>query len=361
MVPVSTGELSPIVTGLLYCSVIDGCQQVYALDRAREWTHALALWCDAQPEMVAFTGTCLVHRAEVMQWHGRWEDAIREARRASERFAETGEHAASAAAFYRQGEIHRLRGERLEAEAAYRIASERGGEPQPGLALLWLARGRTDAACAALRRALGVTTEPLGRVDLLFASIEITLAAGDLDEARSARAELEEIAARFGTDAMRALSDHARAAVELAAGDAEPALQSSRAAWKAWQRLEAPRHAARARELLGLASRSLGDHDGSALELDAARQTYRRLGAAPDLARVDALSRDVHPSRPHSLSRRELEVLRLVASGKTNRHIASQLSLSVKTVDRHVSNVFAKLDVPTRAAATAYAYENGLV
>ena len=193
MVAVSTGELSPMVTGLLYCSVIHDCRQVYELRRAREWTAALTQWCAEQPEMVAFNGRCLVHRAEIMQVDGAWPDALAEARRAGERFAQVLNQVATGEAFYRQGEIHRLRGERALAEEAYREASRCGWEPQPGLALLRLAQGDNDAAAAAIRRVVGEATEPLKRAGLLPAYVEIMLAAGDLEEARSACRELEEI------------------------------------------------------------------------------------------------------------------------------------------------------------------------
>jgi len=360
MVAVTAGELSSLVTGLMYCSVIQACQEVYAFGRAREWTAALAQWCEAQPEMVAFTGVCRVHRAEIMQLRGAWQEAIEEAQRARER-SEGVSQQTVAAALYQQAEVHRLRGEFAAAEKAYRSASQSGLEPQPGLALLRLAQGRADAAVAAIRRAVSVTADRLQRTKLLPAHIEIALTVGDVQEARGACHELEEIAASFDTGVLGALAAHARGAVELAEGDASAALGSLRCAFEVWQRVEAPYAAARVRVLVALACRALGDEDGAALELDAARAAFEQLGAAPDVARIDTLARSVPSGRPHGLTRRELQVIRMVAAGKTNKAIAAELFLSERTVDRHVSNIFTKLDVPSRAAATAYAYRHKLI
>jgi DNA-binding CsgD family transcriptional regulator len=361
MVAVTVGELSPIMTGLVYCSVIEACQQAYALDRACEWTSALAQWCKQQPEMVAFTATCLVHRAEIMQLHGAWSDAIEEARRACTRFALGFDQKPPAAAFYQQAEVHRLRGEFAAAEEAYRSASQGGWEPQPGLALLRMAQGRTDTAALAIRRVLNATTDRLQRTKLLPAYIEITLATGAIQEARDACRALEEIAASFGTNVLSAMAAQARGAVALADGDAQAALGALRHAWQVWQEVEVPYLAARVRVLMGLACRTLGDDDGGGLELDAARTVFDQLGAAPDLARIDALTQRAASGHSKRLTPRELQVLRLVVTGKTNKAIATELFLSVKTVDRHVSNIFTKLNVSSRAAATAYAYEHKLI
>jgi DNA-binding CsgD family transcriptional regulator len=360
MVAVTAGELSSLVTGLMYCAVIETCQEVYAFGRAREWTAALAEWCEEQPEMVAFTGVCRVHRAEIMQLRGAWQEAIEEAQRARER-AEGVSRQATAAALYQQAEVHRLRGAFAAAEEAYRSASQWGLEPQPGLALLRLAQGRTEAAAAAIRRAVSATGDPLQRTKLLPAHIEIALTAADVQDAHTACRELEEIAASFETAVLGAMAAHARGAVQLAEGDAHAALGSLRRAFAVWQQVEAPYAAARVRVLIGLACRSLGDDEGGGLELDAARAVFEQLGAAPDLARIDSLIRGAPQDRPCGLTPRELQVLRLVAAGKTNKAIAAELFLSEKTVDRHVSNIFAKLDVPSRAAATAFAYRHKLI
>lgn len=358
MVAVTAGELSPLVTGLIYCSVIDGCQEVHALERAREWTSALARWCDGQPDLVAFTGVCQVHRAEIMQLNGAWQAALDEARRAAERCLAAGNRQASAAAHYQQAEVLRLRGEFAAAEEAYASASRLGCEPLPGLALLRLGQGRIAAAAAAMRRVMSAATERLQRCKLLPAHVEVMLAAGDLDAACAACEELERIACSLGSAVLGALAAQARGALELAAGRPEKAVAPLRRASQAWQSIQAPHPAARARALLGLACRALGDEDGAKLELAAAQATFAQLGAAPDQARIAALlgSRSVH-----GLTARELQVLRLVAAGKTNKTIARELDLSERTIDRHLSNIFGKLDVASRAAATAYVYRHQLM
>ena len=361
MVAVTSGELSPMMTGLVYCSVIDCCQRVHALGRAREWTAALGRWCEDQRQMVVFTSTCLVHRAEILQLQGAWADALAEARRACEQHTDGIDDRPSGAAFYQQGEVLRLRGELDAAEKAYRSASRAGADPQPGLALLWLARGRTRAAGAAIGRALDETVEPLARARLLPARVEILLAGHDLEGARAAGEELAEIAARFQTDVLRATAAQARGALELASGNPREAVVRLRLAWKEWQALEIPHAAARAREMLGLACRALGDRAGGRMELEAARAAYESLGAGPDVARVDALLAHRADAGPHGLTAREVQVLRLVAAGKSNKGVADTLSLSVKTVERHVGNILTKLDVPSRVAATAWAYENEVI
>ncbi len=361
MVAVTGGELSPIVTGLVYCGVILACQEVYELRRAQEWTTALTRWCERQPDLVAFTGRCLVHRAEIMQVHGAWADALEEARRAGIRLSETMNRAAAGLAFYRQGELHRLQGEFAAAEGAYRTASGYGWEPQPGLALLRLAQGRRDAAAASIRRVIGEKTELLKRAGLLPAYVEIMLAVGDSDEARSACRELEQVAAGYESRMLDAMVAYARGATELADGDARTALVSLRQAWHMWQELEAPYDAARARVLLGLACRALGDDDAATLELEAARDVFAQLGAAPDLDRIESPAGRTGSVDVHGLTARELQVLRLVAAGKSNRDIASALVISEHTVARHLQNIFSKLGLSSRTAATAFAFEHDLV
>jgi DNA-binding CsgD family transcriptional regulator len=362
MVAVIAGELSPIVTGLVYCNTIAFWQSVYELRRAREWTEALTRWCEQQPDMVAHTGVCLVHRAEIMQLQGAWDAAFEEARRAADRFAEGVLNVrVCGKAYYRQGEVHRLRGERRAAEESYREASRRGYEPQPGLALLRLAEGKRDAASSAIRRVLDEAALQRARAALLPAYVEIMLAGGEIEEARSACRELETISEAHHSDMLRAMSAEARGALALAERDPQTALIALRDAWQAWQELEAPYEAARVRVLVGLGCRAVGDEDTAAWELDAARGVFDRLGAAPDVARVDSLTARPQADATHGLTKRELQVLRLLARGATNRSIAAELVLSERTIDRHVSNIFAKLRVSTRAAATAYAYEHGLV
>jgi ATP/maltotriose-dependent transcriptional regulator MalT len=361
MISVTSGELSPIVAGLVYCSAISSCQQVLALDRSREWTAALASWCDGEPQLTSFTGPCLVHRSQILQMSGDWAEAFEEAKRACELVTEKDPQALGDAC-YERAELHRLRGEHDAAEEAYGHASRVGREPQPGLALLRLAQGRRDDAVSAIRRVLTTTSSAWRRPQFLPACVEILLAAGQVDEARAASRELDQLAQQFGTEILAALADQARGAVLLAEGDAGAAVEPLRGALQCWQTIGAPYIAARIRVLLGRACEVLGDRDGTELERRAARQVFEALGAASDLAALDAGA--VAPEPPadtHGLSPRELEVLRLVAKGKTNKEIARELCVSERTIDRHVSNFFTKLDVSTRAAATAFAYEHALV
>jgi DNA-binding NarL/FixJ family response regulator len=361
MLAVTTKDMSPIVAGLIYCSLIDACQEGYALRRAREWTLALHLWCGRQQQLVAFTGICHVHRAEVMQLAGAWREAIEEARRAFERCVQAGNQRVAAAALYQEAELQRLRGKFASAEEAYRKASEGGHEPQPGLALLRLAQGQTEAAAAAIRSSMSGTVDRLQRTRLLSACVEIMLAAGDLAAANDSCLELELIARKTDAELLEAIAAQARGAVELASGDAQTALGSLRRAFELWQRAETPYAEARVRVLIGMACRALGDEDGAELALIAARAVFEQLGATPDVAHIGSLAPRADSSRRHRLTARELQVLRLVATGRTNKAIAAELHLSEKTVDRHVSNIFDKLDVPSRTAATALAYERKLI
>jgi DNA-binding CsgD family transcriptional regulator len=361
MVAVLADEVSPFVTGIVYCGVIACCEEAFDVRRAHEWTNALTRWCAEQPQMVSFTGRCLAHRAGIKQLRGEWTDALEEAQLARDRCEQAMNRPATGQAYYQQAELYRLRGEFAAAEAAYREANRFGREPHPGLALLRLRQGDADAAVGAIRRALDETTDPLKRAGLLPAYGEIMLAAGSAEDARAGCRELADIAAGNESAMLGALAGYVQGAVALEEGDARAALASLRKAQRAWEDLEAPYDGARTRVLVGLACRALGDDDTATLELEAARDVFDELGAAPDLAAVDSLLQPAGSVDTHGLTARELEVLRLVAAGKSNKEIAAKLVVSEHTVARHLQNIFAKLRVSSRTAASAFAFEHDLV
>ena len=360
MVLVTATPRSPIVTGIVYCAVIEACMDAADVRRAAEWTQALERWCAAQPDLVPYRGQCLVHRAQVLQARGSWPDALAEAEQACRRLADPP-HPALGLALYQQAELHRLRGELDAAERSYRAAGRAGREPAPGFALLRLAQGDVAAASAAVRR---LVEESRGRIDrpvLLAAAVEVHLATGDTAAAADASRELTAIADRPDAPPLRrAVAEHARGAVLLAEGAAGEALPLLRAAAQRWRALSMPYDVARAGVRVALACRALGDEDAARLELDVACAAFEQLGARTDLAEARALATAPTVGRA-GLTARECEVLRLVASGRTNREIAAELVISEHTVARHLQNMFAKLDLPSRAAATAYAYRHGLV
>jgi DNA-binding NarL/FixJ family response regulator len=358
LVVAAEGRLSPVVTGIAYCNTIAYCVDACAFDHAREWTEALTRWCEGQPQMEEHFGFCLVHRAELHQLSGSWPTALEESQRAvASHSAGQLNQLVRGKAAYVQGELRRLEGDLLDAERLFREANELGYEPQPGLALLRLAQGKRDAAAAAIRRAIGESTRAVRRVRLLPAYVEITLAVGELDRADAAVAELAEMAPAFGA-AVTAMASCAKGALLLARDEPHEALTSLRLGMQTWQQLEAPYEAARARVLIGLACRAVGDQDTAGLELDMARAAFAHLGAEPDRARVAAL--DGSLGTDDGLTPREVEVLQCLASGSSNAEIAATLFISEHTVARHLQNIFGKLGVSTRTAAAAYAFEHHL-
>ncbi len=361
MVAVTAGEVSPLSAGGVYCSVLEGCGEIFDLQRAQEWTSALERWCASQPDLVPYRGHCLIRRAELLQLHGAWEEALEWAQRAGEWLSHPPPKPGLAAALYQVGEIQRLRGRFAEAEEAYSQASQLSRCPGPGMAQLRLAQGRIEAANALIRRMADERMEAGPRARTLDSYVEIALAAKDVAAARSAAEELTGIAARQDVAFFRALSLRAAGAVHLAEGNAREAMAELRQSWHHWSELQVPYEGARVRVLVGLASRALGDEEDACMELAAARQAFERLGAAVDIARVDALLSSGPACAAGPLTEREVQVLKLVASGMTNRGIAGSLKISEKTVARHVSNIFTKLDLGSRTAAAAYAYDHDLV
>jgi len=359
MVAVMAGDVVPLVVGDIYCSVLSGCQEVFDIGRAREWTAAMHAWCGGQTGLVAYQGQCLVRRAEILQLGGAWSDALAEAERACAHFARSPGQPGGGAACYQLGELHRLRGEWDRAESAYRDASRQGRRPQPGMALLRLAQGQVTAALAAVRNALDETIAPRSRAQLLPAAVDIMLSANEIGSARRAADELAEIATTLDSPLLSAAAAQSRGMVELAEDETRPALASLRRAASGWRALNIPYEVGRTGVLLSIALAQLGDQDTATLELATANTKLQELGAVAEASRLRA-GYGKSAATTGGLTERERQVLTLVASGVSNRVIAAQLTISEKTVARHISNIFTKLGLSSRAAATAYAYEHGL-
>jgi len=361
MVAVMAGDVSPLSSGAVYCSVLDACGEILDLQRAQEWTSALEKWCASQPDLVPYRGHCLVRRAELLQLRGAWSDALEWAERAIEWLSRPAAKAVRGEALYQIGEVHRLRGKFTEADEAYQLTSQCCLVPGPGLAQLRLAQGQVEAAKVAIHELLGVVQTPGPRARVLDAFVEIVLADNDVAAARQAAEELAGIAARQEILFFRGLSNRSLGAVLLAEDDARAALVELSQSRAIWFQLEAPYEAARVQILIALAFRRLGEEENARLELTAARQRFKTLGAAADVSRVDLLLVKDTTNSGVPLTTRELQVLKLVASGITNRAIGDRLNISEKTVARHLSNIFTKLDLTSRSAATAYAYDHSLI
>lgn len=358
MVGVAAGELSPIVAGSVYCSLIEACQEISDFGRVAEWTAALTTWCVDQPGLVPFTGQCSVHRGQVLRVRGAYDEALREFEGAVQRYVVNDTLPATALARLEAGRVHFLQGDFDAASAAFDEALALGLDPQPDLARLWLSLGRTDAALVAVRRQVATPMDPVHRSQMLPVAIDTLVAAGDLDTARPLVEELAGIAAEFGCAAMQGMAEQARVQLQLAEGDHAEALALSRHVLRRWLDLDWPHQIARARMLAGRALRGLGDETSAVAELTAARKAFADIGAVEDVREVEAL---LSRSRaPMGLTAREVEVLRLVAAGRSNQEIASDLVLSEKTVARHLSNMYTKLGVGSRTAAAAFAFEHGL-
>ncbi len=357
MACLTAGEVSPITAGSIYCAMVEGCQEVSEYHRMTEWTEALDRWCASQPDLVPYTGQCAVHRGQILRAHGSFAQALDELARAVERYRVEGNESAVGLAMYERGEVLRAVGDLDGAQAAYTEAQAYGLEPQPGLSLLWLARGRTSAAAASARRLLGERGSPVHRARLLPAVVQLLVAAGDGAAARDAARDLAGIADQFGCDGLQAQAGYAVGLAELAVDQPAAALGPLRQAWKTWINVGSRYDAARARVRIALAYRGLGDEESALSELAVAERTFADLGAEP--ARREA-ARLRSSGLPGGLTAREVEVLRLVARGRSNPQVATELVLSEKTVARHLSNIFTKTGVTSRTEAAAWAHEHDL-
>ena len=358
MLFVLDGRLSPYSTGKVYCSLISACEHLSDHGRAAEWTRATARWAERHPFAV-FPGLCRVHHAASLQWRGQWAEAEQEAKRACAELSEINLPNA-AAAWAEIGDIRRRLGDLDGAEAAFASADRLCPQPRASLALLRLAQNRVDVASSIVADALEAAGwNRLARAKVLPARAQIAIVSGDLPTALAAVEELEAVAEEFSSPGLKASAASARGLLQLAQGDAG-ACATLRTAVALWSELGVPYEVATARTLLGQACRNNNDPVGAAAAFEAARLLFDDLGVGLDARLARSAASEATPL-PGGLTEREAEVLRLVAAGHTNKEIAAMLFLSDKTVARHLSNIFAKIGVSTRAAATAYAFEHQLV
>ncbi|NND07957.1 MAG: hypothetical protein HKN87_16380 [Saprospiraceae bacterium] len=361
MISLETEKIFPVAKGIIYCAVIETCRNVWDLGRAQEWTSTLSRWCEKQPDIIPFRGQCLARRAEIIQFHGNWNKALEESEDACVVLTRPPGEPAAGEAFYRKGEILRLLGDFKKAEDSYLEASKWGRKPQPGLALLRLAQGHDYAADASIRNTLKETNETIGRAELLPAFVQIMIAVNHTEEAEKACKELGNIAKQFDKPYLHATYAYCKGMAFLAEGNVLSALEHLQSAMKLWKMLQLPYESACTRELRGLVYRELNDKDNSDVEFAAAKWIFEKLNALPDLARIDRLLIRERHHKTYGLTLRELQVLGQLISGKTNRSMADELFISERTVDRHVSNIFKKLDVSSRVEATAFAIKNKIL
>ena len=350
------GRLGAYSTGKVYCSLISACEDLGDLRRAAEWTEATAQWSTQHPFAI-FPGICRVHHAVVLDRRGATADAEREASQACVELL--GSHLGVAAAGFAEiGDMRRRLGDLERAEEAFARVQELSGRTCPGVALVRLAQGRIDAAARIIAGCMAEQSpNPLARARLLPAAAQVAVAAGDLAGADESARELEATAAAFDTPMLHAMAALARGRVQLAQRDAA-ASATLRDAERRWQELEVPFEVATTRTLLAQALRDAGDEDGAQATFAAARALFDQIGARLDAGSADGRDRG---DLPGGLTEREAEVLRLIAAGLSNKDIATALHLSVKTVSRHLSNIFTKIGVSSRSAATAFAFEHQLV
>jgi DNA-binding CsgD family transcriptional regulator len=349
------GRLTPYATGKIYCSLITACEHLGDVRRAGEWTDATMRWSERHP-LAMWPGICRVHHAALLTLRGQWDAAEREAKRACEDLGDF--HLGNAAmGFTEIGDIRRRLGDFDAAEEAFARAEELTGGQSAGLALLRLAQRRIDAATTIITQLLADNAwNRLERGRLLPARVQIAVAAGDVGAAAEAVAELSQIAADFDSALFTANALTARGRLELAQDDPAAAGKTLRDALREWQGLDVPYEVATVRLLLGQACRECGDEEAAAKSFATAEAIFERLGAALDARHVRDLTEGGASASPGGLTDRETDVLRLVADGKTNKEIATELFLSERTVARHLSNIFTKIGVTTRTAAAAFFY-----
>jgi ATP/maltotriose-dependent transcriptional regulator MalT len=351
------GRLGPYSTGKVYCSMISACEDTGDYERAAEWTEATQRWAQQHPFSI-FPGVCRVHRASVLKRRGSLLEAEQEAERACGEL-ERSRPVASAAAWIEVGDICRRLGELERAEAAFAKAQEISGSACSALALLRLAQGKIDTANTIITSCMEQTSASLARASLLPNYVQVAVAAGDLDHASAAVDEFSSLLERFDSPAGQAALRVAQGRVLLATGDPHRARVTLQDAHERWQHLAVPYEAATTGTLLGEALRECGDEEAAAAAFGAAAALFDQIGARI----IDDTPEPGAPREalPAGLTHREVEVLKLVAAGLTNKEMAAALFLSVKTISRHLSNIFTKIGVTSRAGATAFAFEHGLV